>query len=302
MKPIDAGKNRASVAFGKKNGFTLIELLVVIAIIAILAAMLLPALAKAKQKGQGILCMNNTRQIMLAWRLYAEDNSDYLAPNDYGYQHQFTAGDANWVVGGMDAASGTDQTNTVIQNDETCSLLARYKVQAPIYKCPADMSQIRGIDRVRSISMNQAVGTQWKGGNKGRNDMGGNAGWLNGSPYDSAGSVANWLQYGKLGTISRPSPSMLWVLMDEHPDSINDTGMSVEMAQTGADARIIDFPASYHNGACGISFADGHSEIKKWLDGRTRAKATYTYTLQLNVASPNNQDVAWLQDRTSARR
>jgi prepilin-type processing-associated H-X9-DG protein len=95
---------------------------------------------------------------------------------------------------------------------------------------------------------------------------------------------------------------MLWVLIDEHPDSINDTGLSVECGLTGSADVIVDYPASYHNGACGLAFADGHSEIHKWLDARTKPKATYTFpsSLALGVASPNNQDVEWLQPRTSA--
>jgi prepilin-type N-terminal cleavage/methylation domain-containing protein/prepilin-type processing-associated H-X9-DG protein len=291
-------KNRVPVASAGKTGFTLIELLVVIAIIAILAAMLMPALAKAKTKAQGISCMNNTKQILLGWKVYSDDNGDYLPPNDYPYQHQFVTGDAGWVVGGMDSGSGTDPTNAVIENDERATLLAHYNLRAPVYRCPADQSHFSdGSPKVRSYSMNQAVGTQWKGGSGGHLPMGG--GWLPGS-YNA--NQTAWRTYGKSASILFPTPSMLWVLIDEHPDSINDTGLSVECGLTGSADVIVDFPASYHNGACGLSFADGHSEIHKWLDARTKPPATYTFpsSLALGVSSPNNPDVDWLQARTSA--
>jgi prepilin-type N-terminal cleavage/methylation domain-containing protein/prepilin-type processing-associated H-X9-DG protein len=303
LKPSLGGKIRMPVVSSGKSGFTLIELLVVIAIIAILAAMLLPVLAKAKQKAQGISCLNNTKQIMLAWRVYADDNSDYLAPNDYSWEHTYQPGvDASWVVGSMDQMSGVDPTNTIIQNDERGSLLAHYGLRAPVYKCPADQSVGPGnAPRVRSMSMNQAVGTQWYGGSGGHKAMGG--GWLPGS-YNN--SQTTWQTYGKLSSIVNPSPSSLWVLMDEHPDSINDCGMSVECGNTGAAAEIIDMPASYHNGACGIAFADGHSEIHKWLDGRTKYPVNYQWPIPINganqIPSANNPDIAWLQARTSALR
>jgi prepilin-type N-terminal cleavage/methylation domain-containing protein/prepilin-type processing-associated H-X9-DG protein len=287
---------RAPVAFSGKVGFTLIELLVVIAIIAILAAMLLPALSKAKSKAQGALCMSNTRQIMLGWRLYADDNSDYLPPNDYPYDTAFNTSLAGWVAGNMDILP--DATNSTIQTDERYSLLAHYSVRPPIYKCPADLSHVGAVPRVRSMSRNSAVGTQWLVAG-GHTPIGG--GWLPGS-YNAAHTT--WLTYGKLSAMIRPTPSMLWVLMDEHPDGINDTQLAVECSLTGAAAMIVDFPTSYHNGACGIAYADGHSEIKKWLDARTKPIPTYKFppTMALNVASPNNPDVAYLQERTSALR
>jgi prepilin-type N-terminal cleavage/methylation domain-containing protein/prepilin-type processing-associated H-X9-DG protein len=299
-KPILAGNTRILATSAGKPGFTLIELLVVIAIIAILAAMLLPALAKAKTKAQGIMCMNNTKQIMLGWKIYGDDNSDYLPPNDYPFQHQFVPGDAGWVVGGMDQPSGTDPTNTIIQNDERSTLLAHYGLRAPVYKCPADLSHYSdGSPKARSISMNQAVGTQWYGGNGGHLAVVG--GWLPGTYQNNQ---TTWRTYGKYAQILAPTPSMLWVLIDEHPDSINDTGLSVECGLTGSADALVDFPASYHNGACGLSFADGHSEIHKWLDTRTKPKATYAFpaTMALNVSTPNNPDVDWLQARTSALR
>ena len=98
---------------------------------------------------------------------------------------------------------------------------------------------------------------------------------------------------------SAAGPSQLYVLLDEHPDSINAGGFANQMVESPAAARIIDFPASYHNGAAGITFADGHAEIKKWLDSRTKPPVRYNNTLQLNVQSPNNRDMIWLSDRTT---
>lgn len=275
----------------RTEGFTLIELLVVISIIAILAGLLLPTLAKAKMKGQGIACMNNNRQIMLAWRLYADDNNDSLAPNDYPYTTAFNTTLRSWVVGNMDVLP--DATNSNILADQQYSLLAAYNKSKETYKCPADKSVKNGAPRVRSMSMNSAVGTRWNSTPRGA-AVGG--GWLPGTYTDPQNT---WLTYAKLTGITTPGPSELWVLMDEHPNSINDPLMAVQCGLTGGSATIIDFPASYHNGAAGIAFADGHSEIHKWIDNRTKPPVSNT-PLALGVPSANNPDVAWLQRHTSA--
>jgi len=272
--------------------FTLIELLVVVAIIAILASMLLPALSKAKTKAHGIKCMNNLRQLQLAMHFYASDNDDKLCSSGYIRPVEPTA----WVNGWLDFSPNTpDNTNTAILKDPTKSKFANYLQAVEVYRCPADLStvKIKGViyPRVRSLSMTQAIGWPYQGAKPG--------GWLAPPGYNEG--QTRYKVYQKLGDVVAPGPAMLWVFLDEHPDSINAGGFANQMVENEAQARIIDFPASFHNGAAGISFIDGHAEIRKWVDPRTRAKVKYDGALALNVASPGNRDMIWLAERTSTR-
>jgi prepilin-type N-terminal cleavage/methylation domain-containing protein/prepilin-type processing-associated H-X9-DG protein len=261
----------------ERGAFTLIELLVVIAIIAILAAMILPALSKAKQKAEGIYCQNNTRQLTLAWLMYADDHNGTIVENHHGPDARGPNPNPNsWIAGWLDWGPSPDNTNTLFLTDNRWAKLSPYsKGAAGLYKCPADKirSSLNPGPRVRSISMDAALGD----GNK--KDF-----------YPS------FFFAKKMTDLVHPAPAMVWVFVDEHPDSINDGCFFDNPLVAGGGSHWSDLPASYHNGACGFSFADGHAEIKKWLDGPTRAAVLMRDFGGLNA--PNSRDYLWLAERT----
>jgi prepilin-type processing-associated H-X9-DG protein len=257
-------------------------LLVVIAIIAILAALLLPALGKSKTKAQGIQCVSNQKQLTLGWIMYANDHNDDLVWND------LTADGSGWVRGIIDYNPGNPHnTNLLNLSNPNYAKLWPYTGAVGIYRCPADKSKVtirgRAYPRVRSLSLSQAMNS--------RDD------WLN-----FITKKKYWV-FRKHTDIAAMGMARAYVFIDEHPDSLNfgDFAVSVVDEATLSKAYIIDVPASYHNGAGGLSFADGHAEIRRWLDPRTRLAVKGVTGLNV-IPSPNNRDMFWMSERASVLR
>jgi prepilin-type N-terminal cleavage/methylation domain-containing protein/prepilin-type processing-associated H-X9-DG protein len=278
----------------RKTGFTLIELLVVIAIIAILAAMLLPALNSAKMRAVSISCMSNYKQLGLAWFMYANDNSDKLVTN--ADEHNQPPSTKNWICPGgvvIDWGTSPNNTNTQFLTMDSpitgTALIGSYVANSlKIFVCPMDnylspSQHGKGwINRIRTCAMDGAMG--------------------DGDKYFT-GVWSSLYNVKKISSMHTPGPSDCWVITDEHPDSDDDATFYVNPADTNAaGATFTELPGSLHGKGAGMVFADGHAEVHVWKGRITTQPVTYVLLQNVSLTSDttSQNDLAWFAQHTPA--
>ncbi len=274
------------------SGFTLTELLVVLATLGILTALLLPALAGTQPRSKAYQCLNNMRQLALAWTLYASENNEQLAINNDphadirnggGYLYN---GSPSWVTGTVDWTAGFYNTNTAYLVNDAYSLLNVYLGRNyEVFACPACAYYVSPLQRsfgwdhrVRSVAMDGAVG--------------------DGNKYEEPGNPFGWTQWyvaKKTTDFNNPGPSHTWVFTDQHPDSIDD---AVLYSSPYPTTDFTELPGNQHDGATSITFADGHVEMHKWT-GAVLPKRPVEFTVQQQVVCPvTDPDMIWLAQHT----
>jgi prepilin-type N-terminal cleavage/methylation domain-containing protein/prepilin-type processing-associated H-X9-DG protein len=272
--------------------FTLIELMVVVAIIGILAAMILPALSHSKARARAIVCMNDHKQLALAWTMYSGDNADHLVYNLGGrYTNSEdlvqTQATNSWVNNVMDWTAGPDNDNTNLAFVNNSKLGPYLSSSLGAYKCPGDTAlsddqkNAGWTARVRSVSMNAMVGDP-------------------GNLLENGFNVNNptYVQFLKESDI--PSTSSIYVFVDEHADSINDGYFLPTQGNGASGPEWVDLPASYHNGGGSFSFADGHTELHHWVCASTlQPNIPYAVALPMPLRPDDTTDLQWVIQRTS---
>jgi prepilin-type N-terminal cleavage/methylation domain-containing protein/prepilin-type processing-associated H-X9-DG protein len=286
MNAQRVAKERLCTQRAVRLGFTLVEMLVVVAISGLLAALLLPTLSKARGRAEAMACLNNTRQLGLAWQLYADDHEGFLAYN-LGMNGSTFRTNLNWVNNVMTWDLSSDNTNIATLTDAS---LGPYAGNASrIYHCPSDRSlstlqRAAGWDRrIRSYSMNAMVG--------------------NAGAFSAGGANTNnpgYKQFFK--TTQIPRPAQIFVFLDEHPDSIDD-GYFLNKDRNpiyGASDQWIDLPASYHDNSTAFSFADGHAALHHWKEVNTiRPAQPDAAGLPIAIPASASVDFDWMLEHMS---
>ncbi|MGA2749949.1 MAG: prepilin-type N-terminal cleavage/methylation domain-containing protein [Verrucomicrobiota bacterium] len=265
-------------------GFTLVELLIVVSIIAILAGLLLPALARAKQEALRVQCVNNQKELIATWALYSADNREALALN--GGDQSTTSSSAHlWVYGGNHGDPPT-LTNSQYLVGATYALFAATQPSVPVYKCPADLSVWTAGDRgkkvpeLRSYSMNSYIATPPA------------------NLMEPLSLEPGYRVYMKTSQLASDSAANRFVFMDVNPASICTPGFGVDMTMR----VFIHYPSALHNRRGVVTFADSHVETHKWQDARTIISLSGTEQfIPHNIPSPNNPDLVWIGQRTTSR-